>query len=65
MTAELADVGSYHPKVHQATGMVSVQLGVPLPEAMVRLRAAAYAGERSLPAFSADVIARRLRMDDG
>jgi hypothetical protein len=30
---------SYHPVVHQATGMVKVQLNVGIAEALVRLRA--------------------------
>ncbi|MFF3642663.1 ANTAR domain-containing protein [Streptomyces sp. NPDC002564] len=50
--------------VHQATGMISVQLGVPLAEALVRLRAYAYASERPLGAVAEDVVARRLRFRD-
>lgn len=47
--------------VHQAAGMVSVQLGVSLAEALVRLRAHAFAEERLLAAVAEDVVARRLR----
>lgn len=50
-------------EVHQATGMVSVQLGVPLDEALVRLRAYAFADGRSLREVSRDVIAHRLRLE--
>lgn len=50
--------------VHQATGMVSVQLGVTLAEAVVRLRAYAYASERTLASVAQDVVARRLRFSD-
>ncbi|MCF3119324.1 GAF and ANTAR domain-containing protein [Streptomyces arenae] len=50
--------------VHQATGMVSVQLGVTLTEALVRLRAYAYASERTLGSVAEDVVARRLRFSD-
>ncbi|QNP75274.1 ANTAR domain-containing protein [Streptomyces roseirectus] len=50
--------------VHQATGMISVQLGVSLEEAMLRLRAYAFGSERPLGEVSADVIARRLRFDN-
>ena len=42
--------------------MVSVQLGVGLAEALVRLRAHAYAGDRPLADVAADVVARRLRL---
>ncbi|MEU4620654.1 GAF and ANTAR domain-containing protein [Actinoplanes sp. NPDC023801] len=47
--------------VHQATGMVSAQLSAPMTEAFLRLRAHAYAAERSLDEVAADVVARRLR----
>ena len=50
--------------VHQATGMTSVQLGVSLAEALVRLRAHAYAENRPLNEVAADVVARRLRLGD-
>lgn len=46
--------------VYQAQGMLQMQLGVSLHEAMARLRAYAYAHERSLGEVAEDVIARRL-----
>lgn len=49
-------------EVHQATGMVSVQLGVSLAEALVLLRAHAFAADRSMNDVAADVVARRLRL---
>jgi hypothetical protein len=49
--------------VHQASGMVSVQLGVGVGEALVRLRAHAFAAGRELGDVAADVVARRLRLD--
>ncbi|CRK56604.1 hypothetical protein [Alloactinosynnema sp. L-07] len=61
---QLAGVpGSGRPEVHQATGMVSVQLGVGMAEAMTRLRARAFADGRQLSEIAADVVARRLRFD--
>lgn len=50
-------------EVHQATGMISVQLGVSLSEALLRLRAHAYANDRSLNDVAADVVARRLQLE--
>ncbi|MGR8010678.1 ANTAR domain-containing protein [Streptomyces hypolithicus] len=50
--------------VHQATGMLSVQLGVPLGQALVRLRAYAYGHERSIIEAAEDIVSRRLRLDD-
>ncbi len=46
--------------VHQAQGMVMVQLGVPIEEAMVRLRARAYATDRRIADLATDVVARRI-----
>jgi hypothetical protein len=53
----------YRLHVHQATGMVSVQLKVPVEEALLRLRARAFATGRSVSDVAADVVARRLRFD--
>jgi hypothetical protein len=50
--------------VHQATGMISVQLAVPVEDALARLRAHAFATGRELDEVAADVLARRLRFDD-
>ena len=49
--------------IHQATGMVAVQLGVPLDEAFVRLRAHAFARERPLELVARDIVDGRLRLD--
>jgi hypothetical protein len=54
---------SPHPEVHQATGMITVQLGVSVAVALIRLRAYAYAHDRRLRDVAADVVARRLRFD--
>jgi hypothetical protein len=47
--------------VHQASGMVAAQLGVSIGEALIRLRAYAFAHDRSLTAVADDVVARELR----
>lgn len=52
-------------RVHQATGMISVQLGVSLAEALLRLRARAYGQSRPVADVAADVVGRRMRFDDG
>ncbi|MFC8199070.1 ANTAR domain-containing protein [Streptomyces sp. NPDC057298] len=56
--------GLHRASVHQATGMISVQLGVPVAEAILRLRAHAYSSERPLSEVADDVVARRLRFND-
>jgi hypothetical protein len=55
---------TYRADVHQATGVISVQLEVGLAEALVRLRAHAYARDRPITEIAADVLARRLRFTD-
>jgi GAF domain-containing protein len=51
-------------ETHQATGMVAAQLGVPVADAMARLRAHAYANGRTLKDVAADVVSRELRLGD-
>ena len=51
-------------EVHQATGMITIQLGVSLAEALLRLRAHAYASGRTVSAIAADVVDRRMFFDD-
>lgn len=52
-----------HLVVHQAAGMVSVQLDVSIGTALARLRAWAFAHERSLADVARDVVTRALRFD--
>jgi hypothetical protein len=50
-------------ELFQAQGMVMVQLAVSLTEALVRLRARAYAENRPLRELAADIVSRRMRFD--
>jgi hypothetical protein len=60
----LADTsGMYRAEIHQATGMVMAQLGVSAQEALVRLRAHAYAAGQTADEVACDIVARRLRLD--
>jgi GAF domain-containing protein len=59
----LDEVIEHHAAVFQAQGMVMVQLGIPIAEALVRIRAYAYAENRPLNDVAADIVARRLRFD--
>ncbi|MPZ82548.1 MAG: GAF domain-containing protein [Actinophytocola sp.] len=47
-------------EVHQATGMISIQLGISLADALLRLRAYAYAMEQTVSSIAADVVSRRM-----
>ena len=55
---------AHRAEVHQATGMVSVQLGVGVPEALARMRAHAFVHNRLLNDVARDVVARRLAFTD-
>ncbi|GLZ75201.1 GAF domain-containing protein [Actinorhabdospora filicis] len=57
------DSDPHQAHVHQATGMVVVQLGVGAAAAYAALRAHAFAHGRHLGEVAADVVARRLRFD--
>jgi hypothetical protein len=61
MAQELALDADFHFVVHNAAGAVSVQLGVSITEALIRLRAYAFSNDRLLRDVAEDVVARRLR----
>jgi hypothetical protein len=56
------DLVLHRAEIDQATGMLTVQLGVPMAEAFARLRAYAYAHDRRLADVASDIVARRLRL---
>ncbi|HZU72207.1 MAG TPA: GAF and ANTAR domain-containing protein [Acidimicrobiales bacterium] len=60
--AEELEIGAeFYFIVHNAAGVVSVQLGVTVTEAMIALRAYAFAHDRPLRDVAQDVVERRLR----
>ena len=63
VAAELEVGADFQLVVHQAAGMVSVQLGVTVGQALVRLRAYAFGNDRALADVARDVVARTLRFD--
>ena len=56
------DLALHRAEIDQATGMLTVQLGVPAAEAFARLRAYAYSQDRRLADVAGDIVARRLRL---
>ncbi len=60
----LEEAVAYRAQIHQASGMVSIQLGVQVDEALVRIRAHAFAGGQPVGDVAADIVARRLRLAD-
>jgi len=62
---ELVEIVDVQAEVHQATGFVAVDLGVPLNEALLRIRGYAFANRQTLTDVSRRIIERRLRLEDG
>jgi GAF domain-containing protein len=60
----LDDAPSSGFEVYQAQGMVQVQLGMSLSEALARLRAHAYAHNRPLNDVARDVLAREISFEE-
>src|SRR6202012_3519485 len=56
------DLALHRAEIDQATGMLTVQLGVPVAEAFARLRAYAYSQDRRLADVAGDIVARRIRL---
>jgi len=63
LSGQSPDLSVHRVEIDQATGMLTVQLGVSAGEAFARLRAYAYARDRRLADVAGDIVARRLRLD--
>jgi hypothetical protein len=61
LAVDLEPLNGDRAEVHQAAGMVSVQLSVSVAEALTRLRGRAFAEDRPLAELAADIVDRRLR----
>ena len=64
LAMELEEGADFRFVVHQASGMVAVQLGVSVGEALVRLRAYAFGNDRLLGEVAEAIVARTLRLDN-
>jgi hypothetical protein len=62
-TDDLDEMFDHRVQLFQAQGMVMVQLGGSIADAMVRIRAHAYASNRPLREVAADIVAGRLHFD--
>ena len=62
LDGQAPDLAQHRAEIDQATGMLTVQLGVPAAEAFARLRAYAYFQDRRLADVAGDIVARRLRL---
>jgi hypothetical protein len=63
LAAALEEGADFQYVVHQAAGMVAVQLGIGVGDALVRLRAYAFGNDRRLTEVAGAVVARTLRFD--
>jgi hypothetical protein len=64
LAAEVERHANFQYIVHQASGMIAAQLGIGVNEALLRLRAHAIGNERRLAEVAADVVNRKLRLDN-
>jgi hypothetical protein len=62
LDGQAPDLALHRAEIDQATGMLTVQLGVPAGDAFARLRAYAYSQDRRLADVAGDIVARRLRL---
>lgn len=58
------DVVAYRAEIYQASGMVAIQLSVPVAEALLLIRAHAFAHGQPVGFVSSEIVARRLRLTD-
>ena len=63
VAVEVEAGADFHLVVHNAVGMVSVQEGISVTEALIRLRAFAFGHDRLLADVAQDVIDRILRLE--
>ena len=62
--AELPGTGADRIVIRQATGVIAAQLDDTTPDALARLRAAAFASGRPVCDIAQDVVERRIRFGD-
>jgi hypothetical protein len=62
VAAELEASADFHFAVHNAAGIVSVQEGISVTDALIRLHAYAFSADRLLADVAREVIARTLRL---
>jgi GAF domain len=63
LRAEPEQPWAHQAVVHHASGMTAVQLGIPVDEALLRMRAFAFAVDRALADVARDIVDRRLRLE--
>jgi len=64
LASELSDVNAHRAEVHQASGMIAIQLDTDVGSALMRIRAHAYATDQSVACVAREIVAHRLRLGD-
>jgi hypothetical protein len=64
LAPEFEESVAYRAEIHQASGMVAVQLGIAPSEALLRIRGHAFAHGLPVRTVASEIVARRLRLDD-
>ncbi len=64
LASELSDTNAHRAEVHQASGITAIQLQIDVSEALVRMRAHAYATDQSVAFVAQEIVAHRLRLGD-
>lgn len=62
---DLGWISDVHAEVHQACGMVMYQLAIPIEEALLRIRAYAYAHDLPIGVVARQIVNRRLSLRTG
>ncbi|HYN31801.1 MAG TPA: GAF domain-containing protein [Ilumatobacteraceae bacterium] len=64
LASGLDDAVDYRAEIYQASGMVAIQLSIPAADALLRIRAHAFAHDQSVAETAAQIVSRRLRLHD-
>ena len=64
LSTDLTDANAHRAEVHQASGVLAVQLEIGVTEALVRIRAHAYATDQPVAEVARQIVAHELWLDD-
>ncbi len=64
LSNDLTDANAHRAEVHQASGMLAVQLDLNVAEALVRIRAHAFATDQSVADVAQQIVTHELWLDD-
>jgi hypothetical protein len=62
LAPRIAETVQYRAEIYQAAGMTSIQLSIPVAEALVRIRAHAFANNQAVAEVAALIVTRELRI---